>query len=844
MAPTLRQLAPLFLASGAAALIFETTWLRWLRPLLGATAPAASAALVAFLAGNAVGAVLGARLARRRRGPRDALRLYGGLELGAAVGAALTPSLLVMGEQLVAARYDALLEAPAVLTALRFTVGVLATAPAAICLGATLPAIGAAGVPHASGLGARGSALYAVNLVGATAGVLLASFGLAPWLGVRGGYGVGLALSAGAGFAAWALAQRAPLDWETKDELAPGPTSRQRDPDPTPALRPSPYAAPSIAALSGFGAFAAQVLWIQSFALVLDQSVHAFGAVLAGVLASLAAGAAAVAGLHRRLRWPARALLGFALGLSALALLVFPPLFFHATEGLRVAPGGSGLARVAGVLWTAGPALLAIATVLPLTFALAGDEHGRDASPGWLLGRLAAANTAGSVAGALVAPFVLLPWLGPLGAFVAVALVYAVGALWLRDPVPARRRGRDALLAAGWIAAIVWANPLTLPLSPLRPDERLLDERSTAAGLVAVVERAGERLIRIDGHYALGGTAESRHEERQGHLPLVLHSAPERVAFVGTATGITAGAGLAHGVQSLRLVEIVPAVTDAARRWFATANRSVYDDARAEVAVDDARNHLRQTAARFDVVVSDLFVPWRAGVGELYSREHFAAVSERLTDDGLFCQWLPLYQLSAREVRIIAASFVDVFPDASLWRGDFYGAYPIVALVGWRGARPAPDAIEAAARRLADAGVEDRWVTDPVGVWSLYLGELDRAALAGVPRNSRDRPRIEHLAAAGHASGAPGPREPAVARAWLELAAELTTGTDGHRELSAEARRAVRGGAMLQRANVLYAEGRLDEAARTLEVAASLLPTRLLAEGTPDASAAELWFDR
>ena len=36
----------------------------------------------------------------------------------------------------------------------------------------------------------------------------------------------------------------------------------------------------------------------------------------------------------------------------------------------------------------------------------------------------------------------------------------------------------------------------------------------------------------------------------------------------------------------------------------------------------------------------------RAGEGRLYAREHFHAVRGALRDGGVFCQWLPLYQLT------------------------------------------------------------------------------------------------------------------------------------------------------------------------------------------------------
>ena len=68
----------LFLLSGAGALVVETIWLRWLRALLGATAPAASATLVAFFLGQALGAAGAARFAPRSARP---LALYGAAAL-------------------------------------------------------------------------------------------------------------------------------------------------------------------------------------------------------------------------------------------------------------------------------------------------------------------------------------------------------------------------------------------------------------------------------------------------------------------------------------------------------------------------------------------------------------------------------------------------------------------------------------------------------------------------------------------------------------------------------------------------------------------------------------------
>jgi spermidine synthase len=822
----------LFLLSGAGALVVETTWLRWLRELLGATAPAASATLAAFLLGQALGAAGAARLAPR---VGRALGLYGGLELAAAAWALAVPPLLRVGEAWLHASYDGAQGGAARLAALRFAAALAATLPASIAFGATLPALACAALGGPGALGRRGTALYGVNTAGAALGTGLASFWLPDALGVSRGYACGVAAIAAAGLAALGLAAR----------FAPAPA-------PEPAARAEGAAAGrgapllALAALSGFGTFAAEVLFVQALALVLDQSVYAFGAVLLVVLGALALAALAVSFGSRVRPSGAEPLLAAGLVAAALALGAFPALFHAATGGLlpvasdRPWPGYL-LAALAIAAATAGPALLASGLVYPAILAAAGlrEEGG---ALGARLGRLVAANTAGALAGAVAAPWLLLPAFGLWPAFAALAGLYAAAAL-----AAARGPGAAGALLAGGGALALAASPLAVPPLRLEPGERLVELGATAAGQVAVVEHEGELRILTDNHYALGGSGQSVHEERQAHLALLLRPDARRVAWIGSATGISPGAALLHPIERLALVELVPGVARAARRHFAAWNRGAYTDPRSRVVLDDGRNFLRATGERFDAVVADLFVPWQAGAAALYSREHFAAVRERLLPGGVFCQWLPLYQLGEAELRVVLATFLDVFPDAALFRGDFYGRFPIAALVAWAGAPPDAAAISAAAARLAAAGVADRWVTHPIGVWSLYVGPLApvAASLADTPRNTADHPRLEFLAARSRGGGAlareggfVGVRFASFARG---VASQLASPDPLFGTLGEERLRAAAGGHALQTADALYVEGRGEEAGRALAAAAGFLPRELLADAPPDPTAVTIW---
>lgn len=861
---TTARLGALFVLSGLGALVVETVWMRWFRLLLGATAPAASATLVAFMTGQALGALAGARLARRTAAP---LRTYGVLELGAAAAALATPLVLdLLGAGLDAA-YDALLGHPVARTAARFGVALAASLPAAAAMGATLPVATAAVGRGARPLGRRGAVLYGLNTLGAAGGAALAGFGLPERIGVSGTYAVGVGALATAGLVALATAARGGAGRAAAAPDAAGPEPRAPARRGGPAAQPArpgaglaPGAALALAALSGAGALAAQVLLVQAFARVLNQSTAAFAAVLVVVLAALALGALAMATLARRPAGAPRGLLPAALAAAGAGLLAFPALLVAATDGLTYvgteAPWpGYLLAALGLAAGTAGPALLAAALVFPAV--LDATPAGAPTEAGRRMGRLLAANTAGAVGGALLAPWVLLPALGLPLAFAAVGAAYGAAALAVaaRGPAAARRPGRTRRWSAAAVAAValalaaaaVLARPWAQPARRETPGERVLAMRSTPAGLVAVVERDGERLIQTDNHYALGGSRDRVHQERQGHLPLLLHPAPRRVAFLGSATGSSAGAALAHPVERLWLVEIVPAVSALAARHFADVNRGVHADPRTRVVDDDARNFLASTDRRFDVVVGDLFVPWRSGTGALYAAEHFRAARERLAPGGLFCQWLPLYQLSSEELASIAATFLDAFPRSAVFRGDFYGRFPIAALVGFADAAPEPGGVAARARSLAARGERDRWVAHPAGPFALYAGPLAALAsrLADAPRNTDDRPVIEFRAARSHAGAGAGKRDAVVGAAWLRWTEALRAGLGPadpvFPQLPPQARRAAAGGAALQRAGALFVGGRTAEAGRAFADAAALLPPELVAEAPPDPTAAEVW---
>src|SRR5256885_7929380 len=143
-------------------------------------------------------------------------------------------------------------------------------------------------------------------------------------------------------------------------------------------------------------------------------------------------------------------------------------------------------------------------------------------------------------------------------------------------------------------------------------------------------------------------------------------------------------------MRGVRVVEIEPAVLQMSR-FFLHVNYTVLARATVSVVVDDAGSALQIDRARYDVIVSEPSNPWLAGVATLYTPEFFRIVRGRLTDDGVFCQWVQLYQLPVSVVTGIVRNFAAVFPHVEIWfssPGDVMllgSARPLVYDAAWLG---------------------------------------------------------------------------------------------------------------------------------------------------------------
>ena len=250
------------------------------------------------------------------------------------------------------------------------------------------------------------------------------------------------------------------------------------------------------------------------------------------------------------------------------------------------------------------------------------------------------------------------------------------------------------------------------------------------------VQPLSTHILYLDGlHQASDRPEMVRLHRLIGHLPMALHRRPARALVVGMGGGVTPGAVSQHDAQ-VDLVELSAAVANAAP-WFRHVSYDVLRQPNVRLRVDDGRNYLLMADARYDVVTADLIQPEHAGAGNLYSREYFSLVRQALSEGGVVMQWLGHRRTA--EYKLILRTFLDVFPETTLWADGQLMLGSVAPLTIERTAFEAKLARPATRDALAEIGVarfEDVTALYTAGPEELraFVGEgplLDRRSPAG-----------------------------------------------------------------------------------------------------------------
>ncbi len=725
------------LASGAAALGHQMLWTRRMIDLLGASAESNARVFECFFLGLSLGAALAARFLPSIRRPWRTLAL---LELGVAL--LCVPALTLpawTGWIWPAIGTSGLLGWPGF--AAKLALSVLIIFPAAVLMGMTFPIMVSALQANRSALASLEIRLYSVNTFGGVAGLGLVVLVALPMAGAGGSMlamiGLNL-LVAGVCFSrSRRETENQPPLYHTGD--APSKAGTRATTDTASLL---------LAFSSGAGVLAFEVLILAVINLKAPLAFYPQGAVLICVILLLAIAAWLVPTLLRHCA-PSAPIPPAAM-IMAGALIPTVPLIFMNLPGTDLGVFGYGrgfadfLARLTrNTFLAAGPAIILAGSVFPLLMGKIDPQAER----GRALARLLAINGLGAIFGAEVAHRVLLPQFGPHMAVGIVGVAYASAGISVLLAGRRKQPGPLIFAFAGFcVAAIVTGKCLPqLPLFFGDEDAQLLEVRCGREGTLAVVEnpKRGRAMV-FDNLYLLGGTSVAADMNREAHLPLLLHPDPKRVAFIGLGTGLTGAGALQHkAVKRITAIELSPLVVDAARRQFSQFNDGICNDPRVEIQVEDARTYLLAAREQFEVVVGDLFTPWRPGEASLSSLEQFRAARRALRPGGVFCQWFQMSQWTPQQFEMAVATFKEAFGEVYLFRNHLRATSAPLALIGFKDTQLNWDIVN----QRCDFESQQGAVRDPLcrhidGVAMLYLGKAATVPPT-TPLNTLNNLRIE-----------------------------------------------------------------------------------------------------
>ena len=720
--------------SGALALVYEVCWIRKSSFIFGSTNLALSTMLAVFFAGLCIGSHVFGRQSRRTPCP---LGTYGILEAGIGIWACLTPWGFSLCDSVFSAVWLSIHENAGLIAAVRVLLITFVVLPATILMGGTLPL-----VTHHYALQYRSitrpvGLLYGVNTVGAAAGCALCGLVLIPRVGINASVYSGGILNLLIGTGIWLMARRPQTDIVHNERVEDEFTPNRTHDDVAGNAGTRRRTIVLLFFVSGFVALGNEILWSRFLTLLVQNTVYTYTLTLTSVLIGIVCGSVVTALFITRTQ--RRALLfGVCQALTGLLVLA--------------------VMRAPVEWWGESPALSAIlccmiapAMLSGMCFPLAVRMIAASATEtGPVVGRMAAVNTAGGIAGSLVVGFFLLPAAGlqlSLTVLTGLSVLCGCGAVVLVERLSASARILSVVGLGGIWAVLLLAADSSLPAAFLARGRDLVDFREGAGSNVAVI-RVGEEL-QLESDRLWQGSTTIHHQASAAHVPAILHSDPKRVLVVGLGPGQTASRFLMHDVEHLDCVEIEAALVDLVRRHF---DSEWMNDPRVRILIDDGRTRLMHSPEQYDLISIEVGQLFRPGVASFYTREFYQRARERMNADGLICQFVPADFLGPDEFQTVIATFRDVFPECALWFNTSE-----LLLLGTNG-----DGIRLQGNRLRKLSQDKRirsdlsfsyWGGSPnylrkkeVFLGGFIMGSTGIERLSGdVPLYREDRPFLEYL---------------------------------------------------------------------------------------------------
>jgi len=652
--------------SGFASLGYELCWIRKGSHLIGATPQALSIVVAVFFGGMALGAYLSGLFSKRTGHP---LLWYGIIECAIAVMAAVTPALFGLATHVSAFAYQwAGANQPLQLLTRSMLVAALIF-PTCILIGGTLPLLcqffinsRQADIRFAAGK------LYAVNTAGAFLGCMLCGLWLIPTFGIDTSIWFNALSSLIAGATIILLSG---IISPAAVDASPSVPELGQTSNALTKSGPRAFIMYGLFFWSGFAALGYEILWVRFLSLIIYNTVYTCIFALGAILLGIAIGGWLVCLIKNRpgLDGLLFAIANIFIGFSVLFILLQPVAAWDWIRESRSLPMQAVLCLTVILIPS-----IASGISFPLAYRMVAANainSGRD------FGFLTAVNTLGGIAGSLLAGFYLLPAMGmhlTLSVLTLISLAIGLSTIFFfADGISWLHRRMIAYGAIASLLGIVLTSGTRLPVGFLAGKLEMIEFAEGISSFIAVVNRDGIKTLEIDRMWQ--GQNQKGHQILAAHIPMILHQDPKKVLVIGMGTGQTASRFLMYDIKQLDCVDIEKTLPGILQRHFDAA---WLNDPRTQVITDDGRNFTSYTSTLYDIISIEVGQSFRPQVASFYTVDFYRDAKKRLKKDGLACQFVPAGFFTEGEFRSIVRSFLEVFPQSTLW----FNKYAECILVG------------------------------------------------------------------------------------------------------------------------------------------------------------------
>jgi spermidine synthase len=659
-------------------------------------------------------------------------------------------------------------------------------------MGATLPILSRFFITRMSRVGTHVGRLYGINTIGAAAGALLCGFWLIQVLGVWGSLAFAVALNTIIGIlcilAGYTLKKSGRPPKEMTKARIVMREKKSLEPDYSPMAGFTRVSALTIFAVSGFCAMAYEVIWTQLLGLIVGPTTYSFTIVLVTFITGLALGSLFFGWLSDRVKSTMQLLLFTQVAAALFALLLsqilgnsqifFAKLIYHFKDQFTL------LALLkASILFVF---MFFPTFCLGATFPLVGKINTRSLSQtGRSIGFAYAINSGGAILGSFIAGFLLIPLLGKeqglrpvialqlftsliIGGFlvwkarerlkngllivlpallVLVLLIYFPH--WDRQMLSVGKYHRfdhPEIRELGWVQALFsgtdWFSQYV--------DGEVVYFGEGIAGFTTVLKTEFD--ILGNKGYALFSSGKPEASSQldmdtqtlSAHVPLLFHKDPKTVLVVGLASGVTAGEVLHYPLERLDVIDINRQVVGASN-FFRPWNNHVLSNRKTKLIIQDARAHMELSNRKYDVISAEPSNPWMAGLATLFTEDFFTLVKDRLTNDGIFAQFIHTYQMDWDTFALVGRTFSQVFPNSLLMRTNPSSLGPDFLLLGFKGNTRFNEHVAANSVRFARQS-KNVVLNDPRVLYNLIVSENLQRLFGDGPVNTDSRPWLEFSA--------------------------------------------------------------------------------------------------